>query len=411
MSEIKGSARSVPARVSAPRRAAPPATRSRAARVAVRGVFFANGAAFASWAARVPAVRDGLGLSTGGLAVALAGLAAGALAGLPLAGVAVARWGSRRTLIGGAVLFFGTLPLIPSAPGLVPLTVAAAMFAVGNSAVDVAMNTQGVLVERACSRPVMGGFHAMFSLGGISGAAVGGLAAAGDVGAGTHFLLTAVILFSVCCGATIFLLPDAPDTDAPDSGVPDTGIAGPAFAFPTRDLWAPALIALSALMGEGLMNDWGALYLRDVAGSSAGAAATGFAVFSAGMVVGRLAADRMRSRAATDRFVQGCSLLAGAGAVLALVAPAPGTGLVAYALIGLGLAPVVPVAFSHAASHTPQGPGPSIAAVSTVGYVGFLAGPPIVGGVAEAAGLRVTMAVLLIVTCALSVLAPRLGRV
>ncbi|TDD39744.1 MFS transporter [Actinomadura sp. KC06] len=400
MSEIKDSARSVPARVSAPVRAALPAARSRAARTAVRGVFFANGAAFASWAARVPDVRDGLGLSAGGLAVALAGLAAGALAGLPLAGVVVARWGSRRTLIGGAVLFFGTLPLIPSAPGLVPLTVAAAMFAVGNSAVDVAMNTQGVLVERACSRPVMGGFHAMFSLGGISGAAVGGLAAAGDVGAGTHFLLTAVVLFSVCCAATIFLLPDAPDT----------GVAGPAFAFPPRGLWAPALIALSALMGEGLMNDWGAVYLRDVAGSSAGAAATGFAVFSAGMVAGRLAADRMRSRAATDRFVQCCSLLAGAGAVLALVAPSPGTGLVAYALIGLGLAPVVPVAFSHAASHTPRGPGPSIAAVSTVGYVGFLAGPPIVGGVAEAAGLRVTMVVLLILTCALSVLAPRLGR-
>ncbi|MFI0484156.1 MFS transporter [Actinomadura sp. 9N215] len=400
MNEIKGLARSVPARVSAPGRAASPAARSRAARVAVRGVFFANGAAFASWAARVPAVRDGLGISTGGLAVALAGLAAGALAGLPLAGVLVARWGSRRTLIGGAVLFFGTLPLIPSAPGLVPLTVAAAMFAAGNSAVDVAMNTQGVLVERASSRPVMGGFHAMFSLGGISGAAAGGLAAAGGVGAGTHFLLTAVILLAVCAVATSFLLPDAPST----------GVAGPTFAFPARGLWAPALVALSALMGEGLMNDWGAVYLQDVAGSSAGAAAAGFAVFSAGMVVGRLAADRMRARAGTDRFVQGCSLLAGTGAVLALAVPAPGTGLAAYALIGLGLAPVVPVAFTHAASRAPRGPGPSIAAVSTVGYVGFLAGPPIVGGVAEAAGLRVTMAVLLIVTGALGVLAPRLGR-
>lgn len=373
--------------------------RRRAARIAVSVVFFVNGAAFATWAARVPAVRDALGLSAGGVSVALTGLATGAFLGLPLAGGLVARWGSRKVLT-WAALYLAGLPLIAFAPRLEYLTAVLAAFAIGNSAVDVAMNTQGALAERAYARPLMGGFHAMFSLGGVAGAAAGGIAATAGVSVGTHFLLASAILSAICGCATWFLLPDGPDAAASD----------PLLALPSRGLWAPGLVVFCALMGEGLMNDWGSLYLRDVAGSSAGTAAAGFAVFSVGMVAGRLAADRIRDRRRPGRFLLRCGLLAASGSTIAIAFPFSWTGLAAYSLIGLGLAAVVPVAFSHAAENPARRPGPSIAAVSTIGYIGFMAGPPLVGGIAESAGLRTAMLTFLLLMATMICLAPALGR-
>jgi predicted MFS family arabinose efflux permease len=367
------------------------------ARVAVGAVFFVNGAAFATWAARVPAVRDGLGLSAAGLSVALTGLAAGAFLGLPLAGALVARWGSRRVLA-GAALYLGALPLIALAPRLTYLTAMLALFAIGNSALDVAMNTQGALAERTHRRPLMGGFHAMFSLGGVTGAAVGGLAASARVPVSTHFLLAAAALSAVCVASAAFLPPDRPGHRGP----------GRQVALPVRGLWAPGAIAFCALMAEGLMNDWGSVYLHDIADASPFTAATGFAVFSAGMVTGRLAADRIRARMRSDRFLRRCALLSGAGAVLALLLPVSWTGLTAYTLIGLGLAAIIPVTFSHAARSAPDRPGASIAAVSTLGYVGFLAGPPLVGVIAESTGLRAAMLVFLALMALMIGLAPAL---
>jgi MFS family permease len=329
--------------------------------------------------------------------VALTGLAAGAFAGLPLAGGLVARWGSRRVLA-GAALYLAALPLITVAPGLVHLTAALAAFAIGNSILDVSMNTQGALAERAYSRPIMGSLHAMFSLGGVLGAAAGGLAAGAGVGVQRHFLVTALVLAAVCACAIGFLLPDAPRA----------GPSAPLLTLPARGLWAPGLIAFCALMGEGLMNDWGVLYLNDVAGTSAWTAAAGFAVFSAGMVTGRLAADRVRARVPTERLLRGCVLLAAGGSVLAIALPSAWTGLAAYALIGLGLAAVVPVTFSHTARYNPRHPGASIAAVSTVGYVGFLVGPPLIGAIAETVGLHTAMLVFPLLMGTMVFLAPLL---
>ncbi|MFD0690314.1 MFS transporter [Actinomadura fibrosa] len=373
--------------------------RRRAARIAIGLIFFVNGAAFATWASRVPAIRDGLTLSAGGLSVALTGLAVGAFVGLPVAGGLVARWGSRRVLMWSS-LYLAGLPLVAFAPRLGYLTAVLVAFAFGNSALDVAMNTQGALAERACARPLMGGFHAMFSLGGVTGAIAGGLAASTEIGIGAHFTGAAAALTVVCGVAVAYLFPDGPDRAAAD----------PLLALPSRGLWAPGFVVFCALMGEGLMNDWGSLYLRDVAGSSAGTAAAGFGVFSVGMVAGRLVADRIRGRTTPGRFLLTCGLIAASGSTLAFAFPYAWTGLAAYSLIGLGLAAVVPVAFSQAAALTTRRPGPSIAAVSTVGYIGFMAGPPVVGGIAESAGLRTAMLMFLVLMATMTSLAPALSR-
>ncbi|MFD5749425.1 MFS transporter [Streptomyces sp. NPDC127033] len=357
----------------------------RAARAAVCAVFFVTGAAFATWAARVPAIQGGLELSEGQLAVALVGLSSGAFLGLPLVGGLVARYGSRPVLFTGMTVYLAALAGLAFAPGLPMLTVTLALFACGNTAVDVAMNTQGVLVERAYGRNILGGFHAMFSLGGIAGAVVGSLAASADIGTRPHFAMTALVLCVVVATAATALLPDPPG-QAED--------AGPLFALPSAGLWIPGLVAFCALMGEGVMNDWGAVYLHDVTDASPGAAGVGFALFSAGMVAGRLCADRIRARAGTVRFTLGCALVAAAGAVVPISVPTTGAGFAGYMLLGLGMAAVIPVVFSHAARLRPGRPGPAIAAVSAIGYVGFLAGPPVIGGLAEAVDLRAAMLVL-----------------
>nr|WP_161624794.1 MFS transporter [Streptomyces spectabilis] len=351
-------------------------------------VFFVTGAAFATWAARVPAVQDRLDLSAGELAVALVGLSGGAFVGLPLVGGLVARHGSRAVLCVGMAVYLAALAGLAFVPGLALLTVTLALFACGNTAVDVAMNTQGVLVERAYGRPVLGGFHAMFSLGGIVGAGVGGLVASAGVGTGPHFAVTAAVLCAVAAWAATALVPEERRTEraAQDSG--------PLLALPGPGLWIPGLVAFCALMGEGVVNDWGAVYLHEVTGASAGLAGVGFAVFSAGMVVGRLSADRVRSRVGTTRFTLGCAAVAGAGALVPIASPTVLAGFVGYGLLGLGMAAVIPVVFSHAADLNPARPGPAIAAVSAVGYVGFLAGPPVIGALTEATTLRTAMLVL-----------------
>ncbi|WP_433149312.1 MFS transporter [Actinomadura nitritigenes] len=376
----------------------PPAVaRGRAARAGVGAIFFSNGAAFATWASRVPDVRDALDLTPGGLSVALTGLAAGALAGLPLAGLLVARIGSRR-ILAGAGIYLGALPLVGLAPQLLCLTGALTFFAITNSCVDVAMNTQGALAERLSARPLMGGFHARFSLGGVTGAAAGGLAVHSGLSPETHFMLAAVLLTTLCLVATAFLPPDPPGSDRP----------GLALVRPGRGVWTPGLVAFCALMGEGTVNDWGSIYLRDVAGAPTWLAAAGFAVFSAGMVTGRLVADRIRAGTGSHRYLFGCAALAASGAVLALALPFTWTSLAGYALIGLGLAAVVPVTYSHLARRTPGSPGPAIAAASTIGYVGFLAGPPIIGALNHAAGLHAVMVVFLVLMIIVVALAPRL---
>ncbi|MEV7677604.1 MFS transporter [Streptomyces sp. NPDC088341] len=408
-------------------------------RLAVCTMFFITGAAFAAWAARVPAIQDRLGLSEGQLAVALVGLSSGAFLGLPLMGGLVARYGSRPVLFTGMTVYLAALPGLAFAPSLPMLTVTLALFACGNTAIDVAMNTQGVLVERAYGRNILGGFHAVFSLGGIVGAVASGLAASAGVGTGPHFVITALVLYAAAAVATTALIPDPPGraqgsdrrtqnadrrTQESDRGTQEPNLLtqdadrraedakdpAPLFALPSAGLWIPGLVAFCALVGEGVMNDWGAVYLHDVTGASPGAAGAGFALFSAGMVVGRLSADRIRARTGTVRFTLGCALVAALGSVVSIAVPTTGGGLAGYTLLGLGMAAVIPVIFSHAAQLRPERPGPAIAAVSAVGYAGFLAGPPLIGGIAEAVDLRAAMLVLPALMAAMALLSLRLRR-
>ena len=365
-----------------------------ASRLAVRAVFFANGATLASWVSRIPAIKGGLKLSDGQFGVALLGMAMGALIAFPLAGLFVARFGSRRVTLVVGLAFCAALPLLALAPMQIGLALLLAVFGACNGAMDVAMNAQGVDVERQSGRSLMSSFHAMWSLGGLGGAALGGLVAAHSISPLWHFCAASLILSLTLALAAPRLLPPGPG-DAEDTG--------PVFALPSRAVLGLGAIAFCAFLSEGAVADWSAVYLRESFHTGAAFAAGGYAAFSMTMTGMRFGGDTLITRLGAVRVVQGGGLAAGIGLGAALLLGGPVPTLLGFGCVGLGLAVLAPLVFS-AAGHTPGASrGASIAAVATLGYGGFLAGPPLLGLLAQAVTLRAALGVvaLLCLTIAL----------
>ncbi len=372
----------------------------RPARLAVMAVFFLNGAALGGWFPRIPEVQRDLRLSDGALGLALLGTAVGALVAQPATGWLIARWGSRRVTAVAALALCAALPLPPLATTLPRLLVALSALGAANGVLDVAMNVQAVAVERRYARPIMASFHGLFSLGGLAGAALAGLVAGRGVAPEPHLLTAAIVLAVVALVARRWLVP----VDG------EVGAAGPAFARPSRALAGLGIVAFCVLVGEGAVADWSAVYLRTTLGTSAGYAAAGYAVFSLTMAAGRLTGDRLTARLGPVAIVRSGGALVALGLGLALLAGRPLAGLVGFACVGAGLACAFPLVLSAAGRAPGQSPGAAIAAVAAAGYTGFLAGPPVIGFVAELFGLRVGLAVVALLGGAMILLAGAVGH-
>lgn len=406
---------------------------ARRARRALLAVFAVNGAVLASWATRIPAVKESAGLSAAGLGLVLLAPAIGALVAFELSGRACAAFGSARTTGACAALFTVLLPLIALAahrPAL--LFGALLLFGAGNGALDVAMNTHGVVVEQQLQRPVLSGLHAGWAAGGLLGAATGGAAAAAGLGVGRHFVLVTVLALAgaVLVGRRLPLHPPASRTeDVPDGS---TAADGPAVevrtavggaAPPGRSgLWrvlpGPVLllgaVGFAGLLAEGAAADWSATYLRESAGSSAGQAAAGYAGFSAAMLISRLFGDALRARVPAVRLLSVSAALAAAGLLAGVVIGGTAAGVVGFTLLGAGLAVIIPIVFAAAGQLPEDRTGlpaaTSLARVNTLSYVGFLAGPPLVGLLAHGVGLRAALLVPALLAAAVVPLARRALR-
>jgi len=368
----------------------------RDARVAVAATFFAHGALFGTWISRIPAVKDELALSNGELGIALFGATLGALVSLPLTGWLVARSGSRTTIVVGLPLFALLLIPLALAPNLATLAVALFAFGAAAGAVDVAMNAHGLAVERARARPLLSGFHAMWSFGGLAGAACGGLAAWLDVDPLPNFLAVAAV---VGVAALVFarrLLPAR--ADRPDER--------PRFQRPPRRLAALAILAFCGLFGEAAAADWSAVYIAGPLDGGAAVAALGFAGFALAMAVFRLAGDTLTTRWGPVALTRRGGATAAAGLTLALVAGRPAFALIGFAVMGAGLAALVPIAFRAAGSLPDVAPAAGIAGLTTVGYAAFLLSPPVVGFLAEATSLRAALSIVVGLLLAVVALAP-----
>ncbi|MBV8221547.1 MAG: MFS transporter [Solirubrobacterales bacterium] len=367
------------------------------ARAGITAAFFVNGALFATWASRIPALSSRVGATTGVLGLALLAPAVGAVIAMPLVGRWLPGRASRtfcRFALGGLMAAI----LLPALARTVP-ELAAALFIVGvtNSAMDLSMNAQGVSVERHLGRPILSSLHAAFSFGGFAGAGLGALAAALGVAPLPHFA-AAVVLFGIPgMIATRSLLAQDEDVDA----------HAPAMrwrALPSR-LVLLGIACLFCLMAEGGASDWSAKLVRDDLAGTAALGAIAYAVFSVAMGTGRLLADRLWARWGSVGLLRRCGALAAVGFAAGLAAGTAPAAIAGFAALGIGLAGVVPTLFRAGADQPGVSTGPALSAVTSLGYLGFLAGPPLIGGAAALTSLRLAAVIMVFAGLLVTVLA------
>ena len=365
-------------------------------RVAVSAAFLIHSTVSGTWAPRLPAIKESLGLSDGELGTALVGLAIGLLVGTRLAGAPVDRFGSRPVMRVGFPLLAATLVLPGLADSLVALLLSLFVLGLASGALDVAMNAQGIEVERHIGRPILSGLHGLWSIGLGIGAGVAALAAAIGADPLDHFAVVAAVL----AVASLVFMRGLLAARRPEPGEPQEEHV--------MVRWTPALVLLGVIafcsfVGEGAASDWSAVYMTQELGSSEALGALAFAAFAVTMAIARFAADPLRARLGNVVLVRGGSLIAATGLGLGLLVHEPAAAIAGFALLGLGLAPVVPIAFSAAGDLDPRATGRLVGRVATLGYVGSVAGPIMIGWLAEATSLRAALGLVVLLALVIAV--------
>ncbi|MEU3187364.1 MFS transporter [Streptomyces sp. NPDC006923] len=365
----------------------------RRARFAVAAVFCVHGAVTGSFATRIPWIQDHAGVSAGQLGLALAFPALGASLAMPLAGTVTHRFGARNALRGLLVLWTLALILPSFSPNVFALCAALFVFGASAGMSDVAMNALGVEVENRLDKSIMSGLHGMWSIGALLGSAGGTLAAHLGSDARLHHLLAAAVLtvLGLVACQEVLDLRSAPDAEPP-----------PRFALPPKSALVIGAIGFCAVFAEGASMDWSAVYLRDVLDTSAGTAAASTTAFALTMAVARLVGDRVVDRFGAVRTVRTGGLLAAAGGLLVVFAPQPAIAMGGFALLGLGVAVVVPLAFAAAGRSGPN-PSQAIAGVATITYTSGLIAPSAIGAVADATSLVVSFGLVTVLALGLVV--------
>ena len=371
---------------------------SLAARAPVTIVFAVLGLSSGTWAARIPAIKTALHLSPGVLGLTLLGPALGSVLAMPLAGAILATVPPRRVVQCGLLFLAGMLPLTTVVSSPWQLLAVLAGWGAGLGVVDVGINIEGAAVQDRLGRRTMSGFHAAYSVGGLVGAGLGGIAAAGGVTARADFLAAGVVV----------LLAGGVSAQLFSAAQPAHSVAGPSAPQPAVRRWPQwslvlvclAAMAFGSFLAEGAASDWSAVYLHFSLGAPVGLAAAGYTVFSLTMTGGRLVGDRLADLAGPARLVRLSTGVAAAGFAVALLVGQVWSAVAGFALLGAGLSVVVPLVFSAAAAT--GRPGPNLALVTSSGYLGVLAGPALIGGVAQLTGLHAALGIVVIlcVMCA-----------
>ena len=351
----------------------------RRARYAISTIFLLNGAGIGAWAVHVPTVQARAGFDTATLGLLLLTIAGGAMAAMPLCGALIARYGSRRLTLASGLLFPLMMAALIAAPTPALLFVLAFCFGAANGTLDVAMNANATEVEKARGVPTMSSFHGFFSLGGLFGAALGGLMLKLGMGngGGAVLLAAAIVLALMLVARSVLVV------------APTPGEHGPGMRLPRGPSLYLGLLALLCMAVEGALVDWSALVLREQTGASAAQAALGFSLFSITMAACRFAGDGLVLRFGARGVMVTGGLAMAAGVLLAVVTDNYVVSALGFGLVGLGAANVVPVIFTAAARTPGMAPGVGLATAATVGYSGLLLGPPVIGWIAAHAGLAV----------------------
>lgn len=370
----------------------PPASEARLhqARVAASVLFLVDGLTFGTWAALIPAFKRSFSLTEGGLSWVLFALVAGAMVSMPVAGRLIGRWGSHRLCNPAAVIFSATLLALAWAPSYAGLIASAFFFGVWKGALDVSVNAQAIVVENAMRKPIMSSFQAFWSLGGLVAACLLSLLLHQGV---THSLLMtgmSVVLLALGVWTMGKLLPDPARVQDSES------VHARATGSPRMRLLLLGGLAFLALFSEGVMLDWSAVYAGTVSGMAVSTAPLAFAVYALCMASGRFLGDIVTARVGNVATLRISGLVTAGGIAFAVIGQSWLLVLVGFALVGLGVANMVPVIFGAAGRVEGQEPGTSLATVTTAGYFGFLAGPPVIGFVAAHVGLPVAFCAVIV---------------
>jgi predicted MFS family arabinose efflux permease len=338
----------------------------------------------------VPFAKARAGLDDGVLGLLLLCLGLGSVATMPAAGALAARLGCRVVIIVAAALMFAALPVLATATSLALLVPALLVFGAGMGCLDVTINIQAVIVERAAARPLMSGFHGQFSAGGIAGAA-----------GATALLAAGAPPLAAALGA-VALAAAALGTAAPHLLPYGSRGAGPAFAVPHGIVLLIGALCFVLFLAEGAVLDWSAVALSSIQGLDLSHAGLGYAVFALFMTAGRLTGDRFVARVGGTRIVALGGLCAALGFATAALVPTVPVAVLGYALVGAGAANIVPVLFSRAGRQTVMPEHIAVPAITTLGYAGVLAGPAAIGAIARLASLPVSFLVLAVLLLAVA---------
>ncbi|MFL6698857.1 MAG: MFS transporter [Vitreoscilla sp.] len=370
-----------------------PAISVRRSQLAVASLFAALGFSYGTWTSRLPAIKAGLGLNTSQVSVVLLFAALGSIVSFPVTAAALHKLGSRgASLWSGGLLALG-LMAFGVAPTWALACVVMCLYGVLASTMDVAMNAQGVEVERATGVPVMSRLHAAFSLGTMAGAFFASIFTWLTTSLPLHFLVAALIVLAAVLWPRGGLIADAKPIDGGTRS----------FALPRGAALLIGAMAFLGMIVEGSMVDWSTLYLKERAGASQQVAPYGIVSLQGAMLVTRWFGDRARTRWGARRLLFGGSLLAGLSLAAALLIGGIAPALLAFGLFGIGVATVSPCVYAAGAREG----GVALAAVMTLGSLGFLVGPMVIGGVAQATNLSWGMAVIAAAAIALALLSRR----
>jgi MFS family permease len=367
------------------------------ARGAVVAAFAIHAAVSGSLGPRLPAIKARTGVSDAGLGTALVGFAVGLFVGTRLASWPVRRFGSRATLRAGMPLFVASLIGPALADDLATLVLALVVMGLASGLLDVAMNANAVVVERAVGRPIMSGIHGVWSAGLLAAS----VAAAGAAALGMTPLRQFVLVAAVLAPASLPLLAGL------DPGREEPVAAARERDFPWGRVVPLGVIGFCSFLGEGAMHDWSAVYLREPLGTSQGVAALGFAGFALGMTVSRFLADGLSIRFGPVALVRWGGLVAAVGLSLGLLVAEPVAAIAGFTVLGAALAPVVPTVFSAAGNLGAGSGAASLGWVVTISYLGGTLGPGLIGFTSQAVGLRVALLVPVALTLMIAALAGR----
>ncbi|OZA65016.1 MAG: MFS transporter [Sphingobacteriia bacterium 39-39-8] len=366
-------------------------------RIAVAVFFFIAGLSFASWASRIPDIKLHLGLTEGGLGLILFALPAGIMISLPFTGWIISKWSSRTILLIAAILYPLTLVMIGLVQTPIQLAITLFLFGTWSNFFNISVNTQAIAVEQLYGKTIMASFHGIWSLAGFTGAAVGTLMISLGLVPFWHFCIVTGISIPIVIWFNNYTVKQ----DAP------TG-KQPLFAKPDKTILLYGLIAFGSMVCEGTMFDWSGVYFQKAVQAPTQWVTLGYLLFMGAMATGRFISDRFTTRFGIKPILQASGALIATGLMISVLFPFMIPAGIGFLMVGLGVSSVIPLIYSAAGRSKTMNPGVALAAVSTIGFIGFLLGPPLIGSIAQMASLRWSFTLIACLGLLITVLAKKM---